>query len=139
VGEFDAAFAKLIQLRAGGLVIGPDPLYSGHSEQIAALATRYAMPAIFENREFAAAGGLMSYSGSIVEAYRLAGVYTGRVLKGDKPSDLPVQRARALHRPEDSQGARHHGATTFVRPCGRVVRMRGATSAVGASRTSKFH
>jgi len=57
------------------------------------LATRYAVPAIFENRVFAAAGGLMSYSGSIAEAYRLAGVYTGRILKGDKPSDLPVQRA----------------------------------------------
>jgi putative ABC transport system substrate-binding protein len=77
VGEFDAVFAKLVQLRAGGLVIGPDPLYSGHSGQLAALATRYAVPAIFENREFTAAGGLMSYSGSIAEAYRLAGVYTG--------------------------------------------------------------
>ena len=93
VSEFDAAFAMLVKLRAGGLVIGPDALFSGHGEELATLASRYGVPAIFENREFAAAGGLTSYSGSVVEAYRLAGVYTGRVLRGDKPSDLPVQRA----------------------------------------------
>jgi putative tryptophan/tyrosine transport system substrate-binding protein len=92
-GDFDGAFARLTKLGAGGLVIGPDPLFSSHGEELAALATRYAVPAIFENREFALAGGLTSYSGSIAEAYRLAGVYTGRVLKGDKPADLPVQRA----------------------------------------------
>jgi putative ABC transport system substrate-binding protein len=92
-GDFDGAFARLTKLGAGGLVIGPDPLFSSHGEELAALAARYAVPAIFENREFALAGGLTSYSGSIAEAYRLAGVYTGRVLKGDKPADLPVQRA----------------------------------------------
>ena len=92
-GEFDGAFSKLIQLRAGGLVIGPDPLFSSHSEELGALATRHGVPAMFESREFALAGGLTSYSGSIAEAYRLAGVYTGRVLKGDRPADLPVQRA----------------------------------------------
>jgi putative ABC transport system substrate-binding protein len=91
--DFNVAFARLNQLRAGGLVIGPDPLYVGHSEQLAALATRHAVPAIFENRAFALAGGLASYSGSTAEAYRLAGVYTGRVLKGDKPTDLPVLQA----------------------------------------------
>jgi putative ABC transport system substrate-binding protein len=91
-GEFDGAFSKLIQLRAGGLVIGPDPLFSSHSEELGALATRHGVPAMFESREFALAGGLTSYSGSILEAYRLAGVYTGRVLKGDRPADLPVQR-----------------------------------------------
>lgn len=90
--EFDGAFKKLIELRAGGLVIGPDPLYTSHGEQLATLATRHAVPAIFEQREFAMAGGLTSYSGGIREAYRLAGVYTGRVLKGDKPADLPVQQ-----------------------------------------------
>ena len=92
-GEFDGAFAKLIQLRAGGLVIGPDPLFTSHSEELGALATRHGVPAIFESREFALAGGLTSYSGSIAEAYRLAGMYTGRVLKGDRPADLPIQRA----------------------------------------------
>ena len=66
--------------------------YTSHGEQLATLATRHAMPAIFEQREFAMAGGLTSYSGGIREAYRLAGVYTGRVLKGDKPADLPVQQ-----------------------------------------------
>ena len=91
--DFDSAFAKVIQSRAGGLVIGPDPLFTSHNEQLAALATRYSVPAMFENRLFAVAGGLASYSGSIGEAYRLTGVYTGRVLKGDKPSDLPVQQA----------------------------------------------
>jgi putative ABC transport system substrate-binding protein len=91
--DFDAVFAKLIQLRVGGLVIAPDPFFSSRSgEKLAELAVRHAVPAIFENREFAVAGGLMSYSGSIAEAYRLAGVYVGRILKGEKPADLAVQQ-----------------------------------------------
>jgi len=118
VGEFDAVFAKLVQLRAGGLVIGPDPLYSGHSGQLAALATRYAVPAIFENREFTAAGGLMSYSGSIAEAYRLAGVYTGRVLKGDKPSD--VQRATKVELYINLKTAKALGVTVPLPLSGRA-------------------
>jgi putative ABC transport system substrate-binding protein len=92
-GDFDSVFASLIQLRAGGLVINPDAFFSARSEQLAALALRYAVPAVFENREFVEAGGLASYGGSLSDAYRLAGNYAARVLKGEKPGDLPVQQA----------------------------------------------
>jgi putative ABC transport system substrate-binding protein len=91
--DFDGVFAKLMQLRAGGLVIAPDPFFNGRSEQLAALAVRHAVPAIWVNREFVVAGGLVSYGGGSVDMYRLAGNYTGRVLRGDKPADLPVQQA----------------------------------------------
>ena len=91
--DFDAVFAKLIQLRAGGLVIGGGPLFSSRSERLAALTVRHAVPAISPYRKFAVAGGLLSYGSDIGEAYRLAGIYTGRILKGDKPADLPVQQA----------------------------------------------
>jgi putative ABC transport system substrate-binding protein len=90
--DFDGVFAKLIQLRVGGLVIGPDPFFSSRSEQLAALAVRHAVPTIYQNREFAVAGGLLCYGGDVTVAYRVAGNYTGRVLKGDKPADLPVQQ-----------------------------------------------
>jgi putative ABC transport system substrate-binding protein len=92
-GEFDGVFAKLAQLRAGGLVIGNGAYFVARSRQIAELAVRHAVPAIFETREFVAAGGLISYGSSLADAYRLTGVYTGRILKGDKPADLPVQQA----------------------------------------------
>jgi ABC-type uncharacterized transport system substrate-binding protein len=91
--DFDGVFAKLGQLRAGGLVIGGDPLFSSWSEQLAALALRHAVPTVYQSRDFAEAGGLLSYGTDFREAYRLAGNYTGRVLKGDKPTDLPVQQA----------------------------------------------
>jgi putative ABC transport system substrate-binding protein len=91
--DFDAVFAKLIQLRAGGLVIGGGPLFASRSERLAALTVRHAVPAISPYRKFAVAGGLLSYGSAIGEAYRLAGIYTGRVLKGEKPADLPVQQA----------------------------------------------
>jgi putative tryptophan/tyrosine transport system substrate-binding protein len=91
--DFDAVFEKLTQLRAGALVIGPDNLFSTHSKQLAALAVRHALPAVYGFRQFAAAGGLMSYGSSETEFYRLVGTYVGRVLKGDKPADLPVQQS----------------------------------------------
>ena len=91
-GDFDAVFAKLIQLKAGGLVIGPDPFFNSQVEQLATLVLHHAVPAIYEWREFAVAGGLLSYGAAITESYRLAGNYTGRVLKGAKPADLPVQQ-----------------------------------------------
>jgi putative ABC transport system substrate-binding protein len=89
--DFDAIFANVVQLRAGGLVIGASALFISQAEQLAALAVRYAVPTAFETREFAAAGGLMSYSGNLTDSYRLAGLYTARILKGEKPGDLPVQ------------------------------------------------
>ena len=90
--DFDAVFSNLAQLRAGGLVIGSNAFFLAKQEQLAALAVRHAVPAIFENRQFVAAGGLMSYGGSLTDAYHQTGVYTGRILKGEKPSELPVLR-----------------------------------------------
>jgi putative tryptophan/tyrosine transport system substrate-binding protein len=90
--DIEEVFANLVQARVGALVINPDPLFTGRIEQLVALAARYAMPTIY-NREFAAAGGLIGYGVNLADAYRLAGVYTGRVLAGAKPADLPVQRS----------------------------------------------
>jgi putative ABC transport system substrate-binding protein len=90
--DLNGVFAKLTQLRAGGLVIGSGAFFTSRTEQLAALTARHAVPAIHDKREFAVAGGLMSYGGNISDSYRLTGVYTGRVLKGDKPADLPVQQ-----------------------------------------------
>jgi putative ABC transport system substrate-binding protein len=91
--DFDDVFEKFHQLRAGGLVIEADPFFISRNDLLAELTVRHAVPAIFQFREFAAAGGLMSYGGSLPEAYRLTGVYIGRILKGEKPADLPVQQA----------------------------------------------
>jgi putative tryptophan/tyrosine transport system substrate-binding protein len=91
--EIDVGFATLAQLQTGGLVIAGDGLFVSRSEQLATLALRHAMPAIFQFREFAAAGGLMSYGASVTDLYRVAGLYTGRILKGEKPADLPVQQS----------------------------------------------
>jgi len=91
--DFEPAFKELLRLRADALLISADPLFNVRSEQLAALTVRYRIPAIYQFREFAAAGGLMSYRGSITDAYWEAGVYTGRILKGEKPADLPVQQS----------------------------------------------
>jgi putative ABC transport system substrate-binding protein len=94
--DFDLVFAKLIHLRAGGLVVGGDAMFNSRIEQIAALTVQHAVPAVYQWREFAAAGGLLSYGSEVTDAYRVAGVYTGRVLRGDKPADLPVQQATRI-------------------------------------------
>jgi len=91
--EIEASFAKLHDLQAGGVVIGTDPYFNTRSQQLAGLALRHRMPAIYQYEEFTAAGGLMSYGGSITDSYRGAGIYTARILKGDKVSDLPVQQS----------------------------------------------
>ena len=90
--EIDTAFASLVQLHAGALVVGADPFLSGRREQLVALASRRAVPSIYAWREFAASGGLISYGPSLTSAFRLVGTYTGRILKGAKPADLPVQQ-----------------------------------------------
>jgi ABC-type uncharacterized transport system substrate-binding protein len=90
--DFAAVFATLSKLQAEALVIGTDPFFTSRSEELAALTVRHRMPAIYQYPEFAAAGGLMSYGGTITESYRLAGIYAGRILKGEKPADLPVQQ-----------------------------------------------
>jgi len=89
-GEIEKAFATLKELHADALIVGADPYFFARSEQLVALAARYMVPAIFEFREFAMAGGLMSYGASITDGYRQAGVYAGQILKGAKPTDLPV-------------------------------------------------
>jgi putative tryptophan/tyrosine transport system substrate-binding protein len=94
--ELDAAFASLVQQRAGGLVINSDPFIAGRVDQIVALAARYAMPTIYPLREFAMAGGLMSYGLSITEAYRQVGFYAARILNGAKPVDLPVMQSNTF-------------------------------------------
>jgi len=90
--EIDGAFATLAQLHVGGIVLGPDPFLNSRREHIVALAARYAVPTIYEWREFAMAGGLISYGTSLSGIYRLAGTYVGRILSGAKPADLPVQQ-----------------------------------------------
>ena len=91
--EIDTAFATLVELRAGALVIGADAFFNSRSEQLAALTLRHAVPAIYQFREFVSAGGLMAYGSTVLDTYRPLGVYTGRILKGEKPAELPVQQA----------------------------------------------
>jgi putative ABC transport system substrate-binding protein len=91
-GEIDAAFATLVQARAGALVVDPDPLFSSRREQLLALASHHAVPAIYPWRELAAAGGLISYGASFVAIMRQVGIYVGKILNGAKPADLPVQQ-----------------------------------------------
>jgi putative ABC transport system substrate-binding protein len=94
--EIDAAFASLVQARTGALLVGGDVFFNNRIERLIALAARHAIPTMYGYREFVVAGGLISYGVSLIEAYRQAGLYTGRILKGEKPIDLPVQQATKL-------------------------------------------
>jgi len=91
-GDFEKVFSTLAQIRVSGLVIANETFFANRSEKLAALAVRYAMPAAHQSREFAAAGGLMGYGGSIKQSHGQAGIYVGRILKGEKPADLPIQQ-----------------------------------------------
>jgi putative tryptophan/tyrosine transport system substrate-binding protein len=90
--EIDAAFASLVQLQVGALVLGADPLFASRLDRLAALAARHAIPAIYDRREFAAAGGLISYGSSLKAGYRQIGIYAGKILNGANPADLPIQQ-----------------------------------------------
>jgi putative tryptophan/tyrosine transport system substrate-binding protein len=119
-GDFDKVFATLLQLRPKGLVVASDTFFATHSEQLAALTARHAMPAIHQSRDFALAGGLMSYGGSFVESHRQAGVYTGRILKGDKPADLPVQQVTKVELLINLKTAKTLGVTFPLALSGRA-------------------
>jgi putative tryptophan/tyrosine transport system substrate-binding protein len=118
--DFDSVFAALSQRRFGALLIGTNALFNNRTEELAALTIRHAIPSIYQYREFAAAGGLMSYGGSYTEAYRLAGIYTGRILKGDKPADLPVQQSTKVELIINMKTARALGLTFPTTLLGRA-------------------
>jgi putative ABC transport system substrate-binding protein len=119
--DFEAAFATAAQLRAAALVIStPDPLFGSHAAQLGALALRHSVPTIYFQREFAAAGGLMSYGGSITDTYRLAGLYAGRILKGEKPADLPVVQSAKVELILNLKTARALGITVPLPLSGRA-------------------
>ena len=109
--EFDGVFAKVRELRAAGLVIANETYYAMRSDALGVLAHRHAVPTAHQSREFALAGGLMSYGGDVMESHRQAGVYTGRVLKGEKPADLPVQQVTKIHMVINLKAAKALGLT----------------------------
>jgi ABC-type uncharacterized transport system substrate-binding protein len=118
--EIETVFATLVQQRVGALVIGGDVFFNNRTEQLAALSVRHAMPTIFQYRRFTAAGGLMSYGPSFTDSYRLAGVYIGRILKGEKPADLPVQQLTKIELFINLKAAKALGITVPLPLSGRA-------------------
>jgi len=118
--QLEAVFANLSQSQISGLVVGPEAFFTSHIGHLAALAVRHKVPTIYRGREFAAAGGLVSYGSTLASSYRLAGVYTGRVLKGDKPADLPVQQATKFELYINLKTAKELGVTVPLPLSGRA-------------------
>ena len=119
--DLEAAFATAVQLRAAALVItAADPVFGSYAAQLGALALRHRVPAIYQYREFAAAGGLMSYGGYTTDTYRLGGIYTGRILKGEKPADLPIVQSTKVELIVNLKTARALGITVPLPLSGRA-------------------
>jgi ABC-type uncharacterized transport system substrate-binding protein len=118
--EFDAVFDNLSQLHANALAIAPDTLFTAKSDQLAALTVRHRLPAVYESRRFVAAGGLMGYGSNETEYYRLLGTYTGRVLKGEKPADLPVQQSTKVELIVNAKTAKAMGIAVPLSLLGRA-------------------
>jgi putative ABC transport system substrate-binding protein len=121
--DLDQAFVSMTQTHASALIVIDDPFLTGHSERIAALAEHYGIPAIYKGREFVTAGGLMSYGTVVGDTYHLAGIYTGRVLKGDKPGDLPIERASRVELFINLKSAKALGITIPLPVSGRADEM----------------
>jgi putative ABC transport system substrate-binding protein len=118
--EIEMVFGGWRQLGTGGLVVGGDPFFNSRSQQLGGLSVRHAVPAIYQLREFAAGGGLASYGGSITDAYRLVGLYTSRVLMGERPADLPVQQATKVEMVLNLKTAKALGLTASLPLLGRA-------------------
>jgi putative ABC transport system substrate-binding protein len=118
--EIDTAFARLADMRVGALVVASDPFFNSRRQQIVALATRLAVPAVFHQREFALDGGLMSYGTSATDMYRQAAIYTSRILKGEQPSVLPVQQSTKVELVINLKTAKTLGITFPVTLLGRA-------------------
>jgi putative tryptophan/tyrosine transport system substrate-binding protein len=118
--DIDAVFASLPGMKVGALVIGTDPFFTSRSERLGAISLQMKMPAIYQYREFAAAGGVMSYGGSITDSYYKAGIYAGRILKGEKPADLPVQLSTRVELFFNLKSAKELGLTVPLPLLGRA-------------------
>ena len=120
--DLDAAFARLAEQGAGALLVHTDAFLFSRRDQLIGLAKRYAVPTVFDRREFAELGGLMSYGGSVTDVYHLAGFYTGQILKGDKPADMPVQQSTKIELVINLKTAKALGLTSRRRYSRRPTR-----------------
>lgn len=120
ISGIETAFAKAVEQGASALVVGVGPVFTSDIQQIAALASRYRLPASHSSREFARAGGLVSYGSDLADAYRLTGVYVGRILKGEKPADLPVQQSTKIEMVLNLKTAKVLGVTFPLPVLGRA-------------------